>query len=267
MRRYSDPRMTDQLRVDDLRALQTQLNALKQDQSELFSGLANGQQRFRDLAKSVWRVQEEERRRFARDLHDGLGQNITAILHQLEQVAADPGLPDGAQRRIERSLDLCSRALHDTRNLARLLRPKILDDLGLCAALHWLVRTVSDGAGFAVDIDIDDEFQDAGGDIATLVFRLSQEALNNIAKHAHATHVLIRVGVNGDRMHLLIADDGRGCDAAEVLSPERSRLSTGLGSMRERIALFGGTLSLISSPGDGTQLRAVLPLKDGAGEP
>jgi signal transduction histidine kinase len=266
MRRYPDPRQTDQLRVDDLRALQSQLNTLKQDQSELFAGLARGQQRFRDLAKSVWRVQEEERRRFARDLHDGLGQNITAILHQLEQIAAEPGLPDAAQRRVERSLDLCARALHDTRNLARLLRPKILDDLGLCAALHWLVRTVSDGAGFAVDVDCDSELQDANGDIATLVFRLAQEALNNVAKHAHASHVLIRVAVHADRLHLLIADDGRGCDAGAVLAPERARLSTGLGSMHERIALFGGTLSLISSPGDGTQLRAVMPLKDG-GEP
>ena len=88
MRRYSDPRQTDQLRVDDLLSLQSQLTSLKHQQSELFAGLANGQTRFRDLAKSVWRVQEEERRRFTGALHEGLGQNITALLHQREQVVA-----------------------------------------------------------------------------------------------------------------------------------------------------------------------------------
>ena len=262
MRRYSDPRQTDQLRVDDLLSLQSQLTSLKHQQSELFAGLANGQTRFRDLAKSVWRVQEEERRRFARDLHDGLGQNITAILHQLEQVALEPGLPDAAHRRLDRAIDLCAHALHDTRNLARLLRPKILDDLGLCAALHWLARTVSDGAGFAVDVDCDDAYEDSNGDVATLVFRLTQEALNNVAKHAQASHVLIKISLQGDQLHLLIADDGRGCDSVAVLAPGQSSLSTGLGSMHERIALFGGILSLISSPGDGTQVRALLPLKD-----
>jgi signal transduction histidine kinase len=267
MRRYSsDPRQTDQFRVDDLFTLQSQLNALKHQQSELFVGLAQGQSRFRDLAKSVWRVQEAERRKFARDLHDGLGQNITAILHLLEQIAADPDLPAPAQRRLGRALDLCSRALYDTRNLARLLRPKILDDLGLSPALHWLARTVSDGAGFAVDVDCDSEYEDSSGDVATLVFRLAQEALNNVAKHANASHVLIKISVHDERLHLLIADDGRGCDAAAVLGPGQSTLTTGLGSMRERIALFGGTLSLISSPGDGTQLRAILPLQDGSGE-
>jgi signal transduction histidine kinase len=263
MRRNSDPRQTDQLRVDDLIALQSQMASLKHQQSELFAGLASGQARFRDLARSVWRVQEEERRRFARDLHDGLGQNITAILHQLEQIAIEPDLSDSAQRRLDKALDLCARALYDTRNLARLLRPKILDDLGLCAALHWLARTVSDGAGFAVDVDCDSDFQDSSGEVATLVFRLTQEALNNVAKHARASHVLIKIGLQGDRLHLLIADDGRGFDPATVFGPGQASLSTGLGSMRERIALFGGALSLISSPGDGTQLRAALPLNDG----
>jgi signal transduction histidine kinase len=262
MRRYSDPRQTDQLRVDDLMSLQSQLSALKHQQSELFVGLASGQARFRDLARSVWRVQEDERRRFARDLHDGLGQNITAILHQLEQIAAEPDLSDSAQRRLDKALDLCARALYDTRNLARLLRPKILDDLGLCAALHWLARTVSDGAGFAVDVDCESDLQDSSGDVATLIFRLTQEALNNIAKHARASHVLIKVGMQGERLHLLIADDGRGFEPANVFAPGQASLSTGLGSMRERIALFGGVLSIISSPGDGTQLRAMLPLND-----
>ncbi len=246
--------------VDEAEAVRTQLDALKQQQAQLFADMAHGQQRFRQLARSVWRIQEDERRRFARDLHDGLGQNITAILHQLEQLADEPGLDGAAPKRVERAIDLCARALQETRTLARMLRPKILDDLGLCAALNWLGRSVSEGAGFAVDVDCEEEFPDPGGDLATLVFRVVQEALNNVAKHASATHVLIKVGVRDGRLHLLVVDDGRGCDPDLALAADGSGSGSGLGSMRERIALFGGRLALVSSPADGTQLRASLPL-------
>jgi signal transduction histidine kinase len=170
------------------------------------------------------------------------------------------------QRRLERALDLCARALHETRHLARLLRPKILDDLGLSAALHWLCRSVSDSAGVAIDIDCDEDSEQAQGDAATLVFRLAQEALNNVAKHARAEHVLVKVSVHDGRLHLLIADDGRGFDPERVLAPDQTSLSTGLGSMRERVALFGGSMTLVSAPGEGTQVRAILPLDNITGE-
>lgn len=240
--------------------LQAQVEALRAQQSQLFADLASGQQRFRQLARSVWRVQEEERRRFARDLHDGLGQDITAILHQLEQLAADPTLPASALPRAERALALCRRALQDTRALARMLRPKILDDLGLCAALHWLGRNVAEGAGFAVDVLCDEAFPDPDGDYATLVFRVVQEALNNAAKHARAGNVLVQVGARGGELHVLVADDGRGCDPVAALASDALGDSSGLGGMRERIALFGGRLHLVSAPGDGLQVRAALPL-------
>ncbi len=244
--------------------VQQQLDALRTQQADLFADLARGQQRFRRLARSVWRIQEDERRRFARDLHDGLGQNITAIVHQLEQLAGDPALAHPAAARAERALDLCLRALHDTRHLARMLRPKILDDLGLCAALSWLGRSVSEGAGFAVDVDCDEDFPDPDGELATLVFRVTQEALNNVAKHAHARHVLVTVGPRGHELQLLVADDGRGCDAQAALGADTQGVGTGVGSMRERVELFGGRMHLVSAPGDGTQVRAVLPLRDAA---
>jgi signal transduction histidine kinase len=258
MNRYSDPRRTQELRVDDILSVHSQLKDLKQQQAELFADLARGQARFRNLARAVWRVQEDERRKFARDLHDGLGQSVTAIMHQLQQLGEAPGLTEAARRRLERTVDLCSRAVYDIRTLARLLRPKILDDLGLSAALHWLGRTMSDAAGFAVDVDFDVDESRLEGEISTLVFRLAQEALNNVAKHAHATHVLIKVAAHEDRLHVLIADDGVGCDPEQVMSRDNSSLGTGLGSMRERVALFGGALNLVSSAGDGTQVRAVV---------
>jgi signal transduction histidine kinase len=266
MRRYSDPRATQELRVDDMFAVHSQLKALKQQQAELFADMARGQTRFRNLARSVWRVQEDERRKFARDLHDGLGQSVTAIMHQLQQLAEDPAMGDLARGRIERTVDLCSRAVYDIRNLARLLRPKILDDLGLSAALHWLGRTVSDSGAFAVDVDFDADEARIDGEMSTLVFRIAQEALNNVAKHARASHVLIKVGADHGRLTLLIVDDGCGCDAEQAISRDSASLGSGLGSMRERVALFGGTLTLVSSPGDGTQVRVSLPHGDSAVE-
>lgn len=249
------------LSAEDAESLQSQIAALRQQQTQLFAGMARSQQRFRRLARSVWRVQEEERRRFARDLHDGLGQDITAILHQLVQIAEDPGLAGTAPARVQRAIDLCARALHDTRTLARMLRPKILDDLGLCAALHWLGRNVSETSGFAVDIDCDEDFEDPAGDLATLVFRVAQEALNNVAKHARASHALVKVGARDGAIHLLIADDGRGFDQESVLAADPSESGSGLSSMRERVSLFGGRMTITSAIGEGTQVRAVLPLR------
>lgn len=248
-------------------SMQQQLAALRQQQAQLFADLAQGQQRFRRLARSVWRVQEDERRRFARDLHDGLGQDITAILHQLEQLIDDPALPAAAARRAGRALELCRHALHDTRHLARMLRPKILDDLGLCAALNWLGRSVAEGAGFEVEVEcaaLADA--DLDGDLSTLVFRVVQEALTNAARHAQARHVLVTVGARGGLLQLLVADDGRGCDAHAAFAGDAQGTSSGLGGMRERVELSGGRLHLVSVPGDGTQVRATLPLRDtGAG--
>jgi len=259
--RSPDPRNIISYRGDDASLVQAQLAALKQQQSQLFADMARGQERFRRLARSVWRVQEDERRRFARDLHDGLGQNITAILHQLEPLAASTRMNSVDSQRIERAIDLCTRALHDTRMLAHMLRPKILDDLGLCAALNWLCRSVSEGSGFAVEVDCIEDLVAANDDLATLLFRVVQEALNNIAKHAGASQALVKLSVRDGQLHLLVADDGGGCDPGVAMAADGLGSGSGLGSMRERLALFGGHLALISSPGDGTQLRAVLPLR------
>ena len=156
-----------------------------------------------------------------------------------------------------RSLDLCSRALHDARNLARLMRPTILDDLGLVAALHWLARTVSEGAAIDIDVECEDEAGACGAELSTLVFRFVQEALNNVAKHSAARRALVVVGVRDGQLSIVVADDGRGFDATLASRGGGS----GLGGLRERVGLFGGRFTCTSSPADGTQLRAVVPLE------
>ena len=240
----------------DPQGLQAELATLREAQARLFADLASNAQRYRSLARSVLRLQEEERRRFARDLHDGLGQQITAVLHQLEPLARDESLPTEAAARARRALDLCSRALHDARNLARLMRPTILDDLGLVAALHWLSRTVAETAGIDIDVECEDEAGACGTEMSTLVFRFVQEALNNVAKHAKAQRALVAVNVRAGQLTIVVADDGRGFDANAA--PRGG--GSGLSGLAERVALFGGRFTCASNPGDGTQLRAFIPL-------
>lgn len=238
-----DPDRTDPSMPTLEYALRDRLEAMRRQQTELFAEMQHNQQRLRLLARSVWRVQEDERRALARELHDGVGQNLTALKHLLER---------GEAGGVERALALCAQTLEEVRALSRALRPQILDDLGLVPALEWLARTMAQSGGFAIRVEFDR--LELKNDLATLLYRLAQEALTNVVKHARCQHVMLRLAARGKDVHLIIADDGVGTGFQNV--------GTGLGSMRERVALFGGQLHLTSEPGAGMQLRAVLPLEE-----
>jgi signal transduction histidine kinase len=241
-------------------SIRTQLALLREQQERLFDSMQSGQRHFKRLARSVWRVQEEERRRLARDLHDGIGQNLTALKHQVEAMLASGALPEELAARAQAALTLCTDTLEDTRALSRMLRPQILDDLGLDAALRWLARSMSESAGFAVELDIGALPQPLDPEFSTLLFRVAQEALTNVARHARAHHVLLRLALRDDALQLLVADDGIGCDSSRAFGAGSAGASTGLGGVRERVALFGGRLHFNAEPGVGTQLRVSLPI-------
>lgn len=241
--------------------LREQLTHLKQQQERLFASLASGQQQFRHLARQVWRVQEEERRRLARELHDGLGGNLTALKHQIEALELALHERPDLRERASAALALTATTLEDTRALSRMLRPQVLDDLGLDAALNWLARHVAGSAGFRVEVDTANLGDTVDADVATLVFRLVQEALANAAKHAAASHVLVHVAQREGQLSLLVSDDGVGCDPRAALARNAEGLSGGLTGMRERVGLFGGRFNFVSAFREGTQLRVVLPLQ------
>ena len=229
---------------------------LQAQYQRLLQRLEANEREFRRLGRAVWRVQEDERRRLARELHDGLGQNLTALKHRLGQIGSElPPEQTALRDKLETALALCSGALEDTRNLSRLLRPPILDDLGLEPALHWLARSIEESARLAVVVEIE-PLPPLDGELQTLLFRIAQEALNNAAKHAAAQSVLLRLVPRDGRLQLQVIDDGSGFDPP-------SAGGTGLGSMRERLRLHGGQLELRSSPGHGTRLRATVPLDAG----
>jgi signal transduction histidine kinase len=222
----------------------------------LLQRLEANEREFRRLGRAVWRVQEDERRHLARELHDGIGQNLTALKHRLAQIAGELGPGQDALRvRMETAIALCSGALEDTRQLSRLLRPPILDDLGLVPALQWLGRSIGEASGMAVVVEID-ELPPLGGELQTLLFRVAQEALNNVARHARASSVLLRLVARHGELQLQVIDDGAGFDPSEARG-------SGLGGMRERLRLHDGRLELRSTPGHGTRLRAVVPLAEG----
>ncbi|GAB2515820.1 sensor histidine kinase [Lysobacter humi (ex Lee et al. 2017)] len=219
----------------------------------LLQRLEANEREFRRLGRSVLRVQEDERRRLARELHDGVGQNLTALKHRLAQLRDAPSVDPALREGLDAAIDLCAHTLEDTRELSRLLRPTILDDLGLEPALRSLGRSVGESAGIAVAIEVE-PLPALDGEYETLLFRVAQEALNNIAKHARARSVLLRVVERDARLQLQVVDDGVGFDPAERAG------GSGLSGMRERLRLFQGTLDVHSSPGSGTRLRAVVPL-------
>ncbi|HEV8694938.1 MAG TPA: sensor histidine kinase [Lysobacter sp.] len=230
--------------------------SLRQQYQDLLDRLQRNEREFRRLGRAVWRVQEDERRRLARELHDGVGQNLTAIKHRLAAVVAT--LPeDDAEIRaaLNATIVLCSETLEDTRQLSRLLRPPILDDLGLEAALSWLARSQSEASNLDISVEVE-PLPALDSDLQTLLFRVAQEALHNAAKHADARSVLMRLVARGGLLQLQVADDGRGCDPEMALSSGGS----GLGGMRERLRLYDGQLELRSAPGEGTRLRAVVPI-------
>ena len=254
--------------ADKRRDVERRLDELLRQQQELVDRLENDQQYFQQLARSVWRVQEDERRRLARELHDGIGQNLTAILHTLAQ--ADGALPpggDAARAGIDKCRALVTSTLDDTRALSRLLRPQILDDLGLAAALRWLTRTFGASHGLEITLDLADPLPPLDGDHSTLIFRSVQEALTNVVRHAQARRVDVSLRREGGCARLRIRDDGRGCDLPSAVASGSEGRSSGIGGMRDRVRLFSGQFALQSQPGAGFCVEIEFPLPPPGREP
>jgi signal transduction histidine kinase len=198
-------------------------------------------------------AQELERARLARELHDETGQALTSILLGLKSIRAAPDTK-AAERAEADVRELIVQALQDVRALAVELRPAALDDFGLVPALERLAETFSARSGIAAAFEPNLGATRLPPEAETLVYRLVQEALTNVVKHAAATSVSIVLTRHAAEVTALIEDDGRGFDRADVRDG-----ALGLIGMRERLALLGGTLSIESSP-SGTTLVAHVPL-------
>jgi two-component system, chemotaxis family, CheB/CheR fusion protein len=224
-----------------------------------------GEDRVKGLLKRLVTIQEDERRRIARDLHDHLGQQMTAMRLNLESLKTMPDATGELRERVEQTDRIAERLDADVEFLAWELRPAGLDDIGLPGTLSKFLREWSKHYGIAAEFHVSglDQLR-LGSEIETSLYRIAQEALNNIYKHARANRVDVLLERRDGQVILIIEDDGVGFDP--VVTVQRSG-ERGLGviGMRERTALAGGTLDVESQVGQGTTIFVRVPLGEGAG--
>lgn len=223
--------------------------------NSLLDRLMADRARIRALAAEVISAGDRERARIAMELHDSTAQMLAALLAELSVVARTTTDPENADR-LEHIRSITAEVLEDVRLLARAVYPRVLDDLGLPAALRYLAReaTAQDGAAIKLEIDTGCEVGSAAG--RSVLYRVAQESIHNALRHAEASTVVLRLKPDGEVALLEIEDDGRGFDLAEA---ERRRRGMGLLTMRERAGLVGGTVTIDSAVGRGTRVRAAVP--------
>ena len=212
-------------------------------------------ERLRALSRRLLEVQEDERRRLARDLHDDIGQALTALKIQLESRA-----------RLDDCVETVQHTLERVRQLSLSLRPSQLDDLGLAAALRSHLDRQARVAGIAAHFDNAEAPADMGPETETSCFRVAQEAINNVLRHAHARNIWVRLFSAGGRLALSVRDDGQGFDLDGARRRTGADASLGLVGMEERIALVGGSLEVRSERGKGTVVVATFPVLRVKGE-
>jgi PAS domain S-box-containing protein len=222
--------------------------------------LEEEQRRFREqlraLTAHLESVREQERVRIAREIHDELGQSLTCMGMDLAFLDKQIG-PNNkeAGARVAALVELVKETIRCVRRISSELRPSILDDLGLGAAVEWLAHDFETRTHVSCAVQVPEELL-LPSDLATPLFRICQEALTNVTRHASATHVNIQVECSDTHLSLAVQDDGRGITEEEI----RRHGSLGLLGMKERVAMLGGTLTVKGEPGQGTTLTVQIPL-------
>ncbi len=220
--------------------------------------IEHAEQGLRLLSQKLVQAQEEERRSISRELHDEIGQMLTALrleVRNLEEFHMAPG-PD-FQNQLAEIKDLAERTMRAVRDLAMGLRPAMLDDLGLEPALQWQAREYSRHNGIPATVDIDGDLNNLSEELRTCVYRVVQESLTNCARHARAKNVRITVHGGKSDIAVTIQDDGVGFDPCNAISR-----GIGLIGMEERVRELGGDVAVISQPNKGTIVELALPVGD-----
>jgi signal transduction histidine kinase len=225
--------------------------------------LRESENRLRHLSSQLLTVQEDERKEIARDLHDGVGQMLTAIKFKVEDILhqKDQTGKRSEEESLQSLIPIIKESIEELRRIQMNLRPSLLDDLGIIATLKWFSREfgkIYSTLQIVYDFQIEEE--EIPSPLKIVLYRITQEAFNNIAKHSQADLVRLLLRKVESRMELIIEDNGIGFDPNLSFSPETCKKGLGLNSMRERTELSGGTFILESSLRKGTLIRAIWPL-------
>ena len=232
------------------------------DRKKAEADLQESRERLVALSKRLIAVQETERARIARELHDEIGQALTALKINL-QVAGKPGDADeDRNERLADSLRIVETAIRQVRDISLALRPSLLDDLGLVSALRWYVDSQAQRAGLQTHFEANPTEIRVPSDLEIGAYRIVQEALTNVVRHAKATRVEARIERTGKKLRLSIRDNGVGFDVAAARQRAKRGSSLGLLTMSERARLLGGALAIHSTPGRGVEVRVTLPIEE-----
>lgn len=242
--------------ISERKVLEARLHKTLQQQREAEAEVRESRDRLRELSSALQTIREEEKSRIARELHDELGQALTALKMDTSAIESELDHAQAAlKKRAADMKQLIDATVTSVRRISADLRPVMLDNLGLVPTLEWLTKDFASRSGITVDLDIPDENLGASGDAATAVFRIVQEALTNVARHAQADHVNVNIVRSGGNVVVRVRDNGKGFTEADT----RKARSFGLLGMRERAYVLGGECRVTRHPQGGTQVEALIP--------
>ncbi|MEO8376249.1 MAG: sensor histidine kinase, partial [Candidatus Sumerlaeota bacterium] len=253
----------DASHIETSRALAAQA-ALAISNAGAFQSIREQQDNLRGLSLQLLTAQESERARISRELHDGVGQQLTAMKYILGTIsnAAKNSEQDKLNTSIGEARELAMQIIEDLRAISLDLRPTMLDDLGLQPTLEWLARQHERRYGTTVEIHCDLPAPELPPQIASAAYRIIQEALGNVAKHASAKKVSINVADTGETLRMSVADDGVGFDRSLLSNKQALQGCSGILNMKERSLLLTGEFRVETAVGQGTRLFITIPTKD-----
>lgn len=228
--------------------------------ASLISQLESANRQLKAVCGRAITAQEEERKRIARWLHDDTSQSLAILILQLERFERRlPGQETEMRAELQSTRELAGRTLNELRKIIHGLRPSILDDLGLAPAIRWYARSTLEEAGIQVNVDVDKGPAELPPELAITLFRIAQEAINNISHHsqAHSAGITLRGGES--EIYLAVEDDGAGFRVDDDLEEAIRKRHWGIIGIKERLDRIGGWLNLVSEPGKGTLLEVYVP--------
>ena len=239
--------------------------ALADAKSNLEMRVEERTERLEVLLDKLITAQEDERHRIARELHDETAQTLGALTIALDRTRDSfHDQSEETRRHLAQARGIASQLLAETRRLILDLRPMMLDDMGLTPAIRWYVGTRLQDNGIDAALNVDQPFVRLPSHIETALFRIVQEAVNNIAKHSQAQHAEIGLSFSDEAARIVVSDDGKGFDVQEQLRHQATDGGVGLAGMRERVSLLSGVMEVRSNPASGTVIEVEVPIRGGA---
>jgi signal transduction histidine kinase len=244
--------------------LEKALKKSQQHQTRLLEQSRHMQEQLRHLSHQILQAQEEERKRISRELHDEIAQTLVGINVHLENLTRDAAVnPKGLKGKIARTQRLVEKSVNTVHRFARELRPTLLDDLGLVATLHSFMKDFSKRTGLRVHFTTFAGVEQLDSAKRTVLYRVAQAALANVAQHAQASRVEVSLRKLAKTVQMEIKDNGRHFKAERLLQARKNK-RLGLLGMRERVEMVGGSFAVESIPGQGTTIQARIPFDNGS---